>query len=68
LFVTKSPLPAGALIALEEALKALGRANAADTTAHMRAQMGRAVLAIDTALEYHEVTAYEVGENKKLPH
>jgi len=56
------------LIALEEALKALDRANAADTPEHMRAHMGHAVLAIDTALEYGEVTAFEVGENKRPPH
>ena len=66
--MTKSPLPASALIALEEALKALDRANAADTPEHMRAHMGHAVLAIDTALEYGEVTAFEVGENKRPPH
>jgi hypothetical protein len=66
--VTKSPFPASALIALEEALKALGRANAAETPEHMRAHMGRAVLAIDKALQYGEVTAFEIGENKKPPH
>jgi hypothetical protein len=63
--VTKSPLPAGALIALEEALRALGKANAADTPEHMRAHMGRAVLAIDKALHYDEATAFEMAENKK---
>jgi hypothetical protein len=61
--VTKSPLPASALIALEEALQALDRANAADTPEHMR----RAVLAIDKALQYGEATAFEVGENKTPP-
>jgi hypothetical protein len=65
--VTKSPLPASALIALEEALKALGKANAANTPEHMRAHMGRAVLAIEKALQYGEATAFEVGENKTPP-
>jgi hypothetical protein len=65
--VTKSPLPASALIALEEALKALGRANEADTPEHMRAHMGCAVSAIDQALQYGEVTAFEMGQNKRRP-
>jgi hypothetical protein len=65
--VTKSPLSASALIALEEALKALGRANAAETPEHMRLYMGRAVLAINKALQYGEVTAFEVCENKGPP-
>jgi hypothetical protein len=65
--VTKSPLPASALIALEEALKALGKANAADTPEHMREHMGRAVSAIDKALQYGEATAFEVCANKNPP-
>jgi hypothetical protein len=60
-----SPLPAITLLALDEALKSLGKANASDTLEHVRVHIGQAVAAIDTALQYVEFTTLEVAERKK---
>jgi hypothetical protein len=59
------PLPEITLLALDEALMSLGKANASDTLERVRAHIGQAVAAIDTALQYAEAVAHEVAERSK---
>ncbi len=60
-------IPAISLQAFEEALKALGKANACNASDTVRAHIGRAVVAIDDALQYAEAAAFELTEQKTLP-
>lgn len=59
-------LPKITLVALEDVLASLGKANACDSMELVRAHIGRAVIAIDTALQYAEAAAFEVEARDKL--
>jgi hypothetical protein len=55
------------LVALDEALASLDKANASDNMDSVRGHIGHAIIALDTALRDAEAVAYEVEERKKPP-
>jgi hypothetical protein len=55
------------LVALDEALASLNKANASDSMDTARSHIGHAIVAIDTALRYAEAIILEVEERKKPP-